>query len=95
MAPIKSTSVLKRSPNLFAVDMDGEMVMLDVQSGSYFGLAGVGPHIWQALEHERAAAEIVASVESAFETNAGDPFVHEIMAFLQELVDNGLVSVAS
>jgi len=95
MTPIRLTSILKRSPDLFAVDMDGEMVMLDVQSGSYFGLAGAGPHIWQALEHDKTAAEIVADVEATFETNADDPFVHEIMAFLQELVDNGLLSVAS
>jgi hypothetical protein len=31
-------------------DLDGEAVILDLQSGTYFGLNAVGAHIWQLIE---------------------------------------------
>lgn len=31
-------------------DLDGEAVILDLQSGTYFGLNAVGAHIWQLME---------------------------------------------
>jgi hypothetical protein len=31
-------------------DLDGEAVILDLQSGTYFGLNAVGTRIWQLME---------------------------------------------
>jgi hypothetical protein len=35
-------------------DLDGEAVILDLQSGTYFGLNAVGAHIWQLLVRDGA-----------------------------------------
>ena len=32
-----------RNPNLVAAEMDGDMVMMSIEHGTYFGLTGIGP----------------------------------------------------
>lgn len=86
-------TVLRRKPDLLTSMMDDETVMLDVESGHYFGLSGVGPHIWTLLEQDRSAEAIVASVKAAFAVGADDSVDRDVMNFLQKLVDKGLIVV--
>jgi len=46
---ISDTSLLTKSPDLIATDMDGETVMMSIESGEYFGLGGVGGRVWELL----------------------------------------------
>lgn len=48
-----------RNPNLVAADMDGDMVMMSIEHGTYFGLTGIAPQIWAALEQPKTASELV------------------------------------
>ncbi|WP_239019830.1 PqqD family protein [Sphingomonas suaedae] len=73
--------------------MDGETVMLDVESGHYFGLSGIGPHIWTMLEQDRSVGEIIADVKAEFAIGAGDMVDQDVTHFVQELVDKGLVTI--
>jgi len=68
--------------------------MLDMNSGSYFGLSGVGPHIWHMLEQDCSVGAIVDGVKEAFAVSADDTVDQDVMTFLQEMVDKELVRVA-
>lgn len=84
---------LRRRPELLATGMGHEVVMLDVDSGHYFGLSGVGPHIWEQLEQALSVQDIVDSVKAAFSVGAADSVDRDVTRFLQALVDKGLVTV--
>ena len=90
---IKTT--LKRNPELLAVDMDGETVMMDMESGNYFGVNAVGSHIWEVLETENKVTAIIETVSSQFEVKDGDTVQEDIMAFLGDMVEQRLVEVVS
>ena len=92
---LDSETILRRRPDLVASTMDDETVMLDIESGYYFGLSGVGPHIWTMLEQERSVGAIVEGVKSHFEIGAADSVEEDVTTFLQLLVDKGLVMVAA
>lgn len=93
-AVLHSHTILRRKADLLASTMDGEIVMLDAESGHYFGLSGVGPHIWSLLEQDRSVAEVIGSVKAEFAVGPGDSVDWEVTEFLQKLVEKGLVKVA-
>ena len=88
-------TTLKRNPELLAVDMDGETVMMDMESGNYFGINAVGSHIWEVLETENKVTTIIETVSSQFEVKNGDTVQEDIMAFLGDMVEQRLVEVVS
>lgn len=92
---VSSDTILRRNPDLLASEMDGETVMLDIESGHYFGLSGAGPHIWNLLEQDRSAGAIVESVSAEFAGASDDSVAQDVMDFLQKLVDKGLVTVVA
>ena len=91
---LNADTIVKRKAGLLASIMDGETVMLDVDSGHYFGLSGAGSHIWSMLEQERSVAAVVDGVKAQFAVGADDNVDEDVIAFLQKLVDKGLVGVA-
>ena len=82
---------LIRRPDLVAADMDGETVMIDIESGRYFGLVGIGPYLWTALEHECSVGGLIDDVRSHFAAGPDDPVEQDVRVFLGELVDKNLV----
>lgn len=90
---LNSDTILKRRPELLATGMGHDVVMLDMDSGHYFGLSGVGPHIWNQLEQAASVQDVVDSVNASFSVSAGDSVDRDVSHFLQALVDKGLVAV--
>jgi hypothetical protein len=55
---VDRTAVWTPSKNVVACDVEGEMVLLDLQSGTYFGLNPVGAEIWSQLGQKKSVSEI-------------------------------------
>lgn len=90
-----ANTTLKRNPELLAVDMDGETVMMDMETGNYFGINAVGSHIWEALENENKVGDIIETVNSHFEVQGEDTVEADVLAFLGDMVEQELVEVVS
>lgn len=84
------TTYLRR-PELNAVEMDGELVMMGQEQGEYYGLRNVAASIWTHLAEPRTLEELVALVSSEYEVST-DACRHDITSFLDELVAKRLVS---
>ena len=69
-----------------------ETVLLDLASGTYFGLDGVGKSIWESIAdgHNlgQAASVIVAEYEVDPERASAD-----VIEFAQNLVERGLLEI--
>ena len=81
----------KRNPELLAVDMDGETVMMDIESGNYFGINVVGSYIWEVLESEHTVEEIIVSLKTQFDISESDTVQEDIISFLGNMVEKKLV----
>lgn len=67
-----------------------ETVLLDLESGIYFGLDGVGKRVWESLADGKTLAETVAVIASEYdvdETRARS----DLIAFATELLERGLL----
>mgnify|MGYP001555885497 FL=1 len=67
-----------------------ETVILDLVSGTYFGLDPVGARIWQLLDEGRTLAEVCASMLVEYEVSR-DEIERDLTDLLAALVDKGLI----
>ncbi len=59
----------KHSPDVVFRDLDGEAVILDLASGTYFGLNEVGTRVWRMIEEGRDAAGIIDAVAAEYDAD--------------------------
>lgn len=82
-----------RKPELHAVEMDGELVMMGQEQGEYYGLRDVAASIWQHLDAPKSLEDLVVLISAEYdvspETCRGD-----IAEFLGELTAKKLVTTA-
>lgn len=79
-----------RNPDLIATEMDGELVMMSVERGEYFGLKGIGSRIWTLLEQPQTLDQLVNQVCQEFKVEA-DVCRQDLTRFTQQMLDKGLL----
>ena len=67
-----------------------ELVILNLEDGTYYGLDAVGSQIWELLGQGHAPGEICARLAEEFEV-ARDVIEADARAFLSDLLDHALV----
>jgi hypothetical protein len=82
------------SPSVIYRDVSGEVVLLDLQSGVYYGLDPVGSRMWQLLMEQRSLDDVCSVMLEEFEV-AGDVLCADLSRLVDELSSNGLVTVHS
>jgi hypothetical protein len=50
VAVIADATVISRSPSVLTAEVDGEIVMMSIEQGRYFGLDDIGSDIWNRIE---------------------------------------------
>ena len=91
-APIGLQTVVARSEEPVAVEVDRTVVMMSVDQGMYFGLEGTGPRIWALLEQPRSVQQLCDELMKEFDIDAEACRI-EVCNFLEELRRAQLVRV--
>ena len=77
---------------VFAQEVDGEMVLLDMNSENYFGLDEVGTAIWQAMQEKESLKEVFEVLLEQYEVEE-DVLKKDLETFVEKLEESGLVKV--
>jgi ornithine carbamoyltransferase len=77
---------------VFAQEVDGEMVLLDMNSENYFGLDAVGTDIWQAMQVIGTLQDVLETLLVQYEVEE-DVLRKDLLAFVEKLQESGLVQV--
>jgi len=77
---------------VFAQEVDGEMVLLDMESENYFGLDEVGTAIWQAMQEKETLQEVLEVLLEQYEVEE-EMLRSDLSGFVEKLVASGLVEV--
>ena len=70
--------------------VDNETVLLDLSSGIYFGLDGVGNRIWESVSKGLNLEETAAVITSEFEVDNAQA-QSDVIEFAKNLVERGLL----
>ena len=73
-------------------DLGGEVAILHLEAGVYYGLDAVGARIWSLIQEPKTIGEIRDILVSEYEVGA-DRCESDVIALLQELADEGLIEV--
>lgn len=80
-------------PGVIARHLAGEAVILDVESGTYFGLNEVGSRVWQLLEAGETLETICLLLLDEFEVSRAD-LERDVFLLVGELRSRRLIEPA-
>lgn len=79
--------------NVVVRRLGNEMVLLDLASGTYFGLNEVGARVWDLLKSGLPPAQIVQTLGEEFDADSAT-IERDLAVLLDTLATKGLVSIA-
>ena len=89
---MKLETKLSIPPQVMSRLVGDETVLLDLSSGIYFGLDGVGKRIWEIVAEGRSLEETVMVITAEFEVNEAQAQT-DLIAFVEYLVERGLLEL--
>jgi hypothetical protein len=83
--------IVAKSPKTAWQIIEGEAVLLSMDTKVLRGLNPVGSRIWELIDGQRSLEDIIEVIVQEFDVAATDA-ARDVRAFIQELLDRGLVS---
>ena len=83
---------LRRSDNVLQSNLGEKSVMMDLDSGLYFGLNDVASRIWKLLEQPQTGAQLVERLVADYEIDR-TACERKVLAFADELISKQLASI--
>ena len=77
---------------VLARQVGDETVILDLASGTYFGLDPVGARIWQLMTEGKTLAEVCATMLEEYEVTR-EEIEHDVLKLTEELSAKQLIRV--
>jgi hypothetical protein len=91
MDPTLADSIAIPDDVLFR-ELDGEAVLLNLKTGTYFGLNPIGTRIWQLIVEQRSLARVLDSLASEYDASR-DVLAADLLQLAGQLCANGLGEV--
>ena len=92
MAPISLANTFIPSKDAVFRDLDGEAVILHLDSGTYFGLNAVGTRIWQLMERDGRLTAVLDDLRTEYDASPG-VLERDLLDLVARLVDARLGEV--
>ena len=90
--PMTLESTVTQSQDQVTADIDGQLVMMSIEKGEYFGLDEVGTRIWDLIEQPRSVDQLCSRLQEEFEID-NETCEKHVLGFLDNLSQLGLVDV--
>lgn len=87
------TQAFAVSPSVVFRQLEDGAVLLDLESGVYFGLDEVGTRVWTLLLERGTPAAVCDALREEFEVDPG-VLAGDVLRLVGELQQNGLVRAA-
>lgn len=90
---ITMSTRIMRHPDLMAVPMDGDLVMMSISQGNYYGINPVGVTIWENLQTPQTIEQLCEAVMREFAVDA-DTCSKDVQTFITQMLDQKIVQTA-
>ena len=91
---LSEATVLRNTEDVAWRDVEGDMVVLDLNSGAYLTFNGLGRRVWLAAVAGQAVGAIVDEVVEEYEVDRNQALA-DVCEFLAALLEQGALTVAS
>lgn len=90
----KESRYIVNGPNIVHENFDGEMVVVNLETGCYYAFNTTGSAVWGGIEQGCDPATICAGLREGF-CGEMNNLEQSVATFLQELADEGLIRGAA
>jgi len=90
---IADLTVISRSPSVVAAEVDGEIVMMSIEKGRYFGLDDIGSDIWKRIEQPCSFAALVDALAADYDSDRAT-IEADVTALLTGMAEQDVVRLA-
>lgn len=91
-APLEGSREIVRAQGLINADVDGEVVIMSLSVGCYFGLDGIASDIWRRLEQGRTFAQLVDGLTQDYEASRA-AIENDVSELLRRMAERELVVI--
>ena len=81
---INLNTVVSHRTDIDTTDLNGDIVMMDLEKGKYFSLNGVGSRIWNLVEEPVKVSNVVDSLLEEYDIGR-DECEEQVLQFLGKL----------
>ena len=89
---ITPDTVISQVEEIVAGDIDGEIVMMSIENGKYYGLDEIGSRIWELIEKPVKVADLIDTLVERFD-EAREICERDVLKFLNELNEDNILEV--
>lgn len=92
MDTIVLNSVIAGKKEIAIADMDGEVVMMSLETGKYYNLGSMGTIIWGMIENPVSVETIISKLLDKYEVTQ-QQCEAEVISFLNAMAKQGLLEI--
>ena len=92
MHTISASDCFVVSPSVVFRELSGEAVLLNLESGVYYGLDPVGTRVWSLLNQNHALSMVCSIMVEEFDVEP-DVLERDVITLVGDLRDKGLITV--
>jgi len=89
---LSQSDIIEAVPDQVSCDLGGEEVILDLNSGVYYGLDSIGSRIWSLIQEPQPISRVIEALLTEYDVEPAQ-CEGEVFEFLQQLIDRGLVKI--
>jgi hypothetical protein len=87
---IGDATMISRSPSVLTAEVDGEIVMMSIEQGRYFGLDDIGSDIWKRIEPPCSFAALIDGLAADYEADRAT-IAADVQALLDRMAEQDVV----
>jgi len=90
---ITDATIISRSPSVITTEVNGEVVMMSIEQGQYFGLDDIGSDIWKRLDPPCAFADLIDRLAADYDADRAS-IAADVRALLETMAERDVVRLA-
>jgi hypothetical protein len=90
---IADSTIISRSPSVLTAEVGGEVVMMSIEQGHYFGLDDIGSDIWKRLDTPCTFADLVDRLAADYDADRAS-IAADVRALLESMAERDVVRLA-
>jgi hypothetical protein len=90
---IGDSTVISRSPSVLTAEVDGEVVMMSIEQGQYFGLDDIGSDIWKRLDPPCVFSDLIDRLAADYDADRAS-IAADVRELLARMAERDVVRLA-
>jgi hypothetical protein len=89
---IGANTVVAQTKELVSSDLDGETVLLSIETGKYYNMDPIGSRIWQLIKEPMSVSQLIDILLDEFNVDR-EQCEKELLTFLNKLAEDHLIQL--